>query len=65
VGLDWGRLQKDMADPSVEARIDANLRLARKLDIQGTPAYVIGDRVLPGALQLADLQAAVAEARKR
>jgi protein-disulfide isomerase len=64
-GLDWDRLQKDMAAPSVQQRIDTNLGLARKLDIQGTPAYVIGDRLLPGAISLADLQEAVAEARKK
>lgn len=64
-GLDWNRLEQDMADPSVQQRIDANLRLARQLDIEGTPAYVIGGRMMPGALSLADLQSAVAEARKK
>jgi protein-disulfide isomerase len=62
-GLDWDRLQKDMADPAVQQRIDANLDLARKLDIQGTPAYVIGGKMLPGAVSLAELQEAVAAAR--
>lgn len=64
-GLDWDRLQKDMADPSVEQRIETNLGLAHKLDIEGTPAYVIGGHMLPGALSLAELQAAVAQARKQ
>ena len=64
-GLDWDRLQQDMADPSVQQRIDANLGLAHRLDIEGTPAYVIGGRLMPGALSVADLQAAVAEARKK
>lgn len=63
-GLDWDRLQKDMGEPSVQHRIDANIELAHKLDIQGTPAYVIGASLMPGAVSLADLQAAVAEARK-
>ena len=64
-GLDWDRLQADMADPSVQQRIDANLDIARRLDIQGTPAYVIGGHLLPGALTLAELQKAVAEARRK
>ena len=63
-GLDWDRLQKDMADPAVQSRIDANLALGRKLEISGTPAYVIGDQLLPGALTLADLQDAVAATRE-
>ena len=65
LGLDWDRLQRDMADPAIQARIDASLRLAHTLNIQGTPAYVIGDALLPGALSLNDLQAMVAGARKR
>lgn len=63
-GLDWDRLQKDMADPAVQQRIDANLALAHKLDIQGTPAYVVGERMLPGAVTVAELQDAVAEVRR-
>ena len=64
-GLDWERLQRDMADPAIQARIDANLALARALHIDGTPAYVIGGRLLPGAVELAELQGMVAAARRR
>ena len=63
VGLDWPRLQADMADASIQARIDANLSLARALSIDGTPAMIIGDHLIPGAISLADLQAAVGQAR--
>jgi len=63
-GLDWDRLQTDIVDPAVQSRIEANLELARKLDIGGTPGYVIGTQVLPGAQTLAELQDAVAAARK-
>ena len=63
-GLDWDRLQKDMADPTVQNRLDANLELAGKLEVRGTPAFVIGERILPGALGLDELQDAVAAARK-
>jgi protein-disulfide isomerase len=65
VGLDWARLQRDMADPAIQSRIDANLKLARALHIDGTPTYVIGDAMLSGAVELADLQTAVATARKK
>ena len=64
-GLDWERLQRDMADPAIQARIDANLALARALHIDGTPAYVVGGRLLPGAVELAELQGMVAAARRR
>ncbi len=64
LGLDWPRLAHDMQDPSIQARIDENLRLAHALGIQGTPALVIGNDLVPGAVDLPDLRKAVAEARR-
>jgi protein-disulfide isomerase len=63
LGLDASRLLRDMDDPSIQAQIDANLTLAHKLNIQGTPALVIGGEILPGAVDTAELKRAVAEAR--
>jgi protein-disulfide isomerase len=63
LGLDWGRLSHDMDTPAVQQRIDANIKLAHALDIDGTPALVIGDTVVPGAQDLAELQKDVADAR--
>ena len=62
-GLDWDRLQRDMQDPEITARLRANLALAQKLGIDGTPAFVIGGQMLPGAVELADLEGAIATAR--
>ena len=62
--LDWVRMAKDMEDPAVQARIDANLKLAHDLGIQGTPALVIANDLVPGALDLPESQKVVAEARK-
>jgi protein-disulfide isomerase len=62
-GLDWPRMQRDMDDPAIQQRLDANLRLAHDLGIEGTPALVIGNAMIPGAVDVADLQRAVAEAR--
>ena len=64
-GLDWDRLQRDMNDPDIQSRLAANLALGRKLDIQGTPAYVIGDKMLPGAVDIGELVAAIAATRRR
>ena len=52
-----------MKSPDVLARIDANLAMARKLELQGTPVYVVGTQLLPGAVDLAELQNAVTTAR--
>jgi protein-disulfide isomerase len=63
LGLDWGRLSHDMDAPAVQQRIDANIRLAHALEIEGTPALVIGETLVPGALDLAELKKDVAAAR--
>ncbi len=62
-GLDWSRLRQDMADPMIERRLSANLSLARSLGIEGTPALIVGKELIPGAVELADLRRAVAQAR--
>jgi len=59
LGLDWGRMQRDMADPAIQRQIEANLALARRLGIEGTPAFVIGDQLIPGAVDPEDLQRAI------
>ena len=62
-GLDGAALLRDMDDPAIKARLDANIALAQQIGLQGTPAMVIGARLIPGAVALDDLRAAVAEAR--
>ena len=61
-GMDWPRLRREMDDGAINRRIEANLSLARALDIQGTPAMVIGQQIIPGAVELPQLEAAVAAA---
>ena len=63
LGLDAARLIRDMEDKSIRDQIDANLRLSHILGLQGTPALVIGDSVLPGAVDETELRRAVAEVR--
>jgi protein-disulfide isomerase len=63
LGLDWKRLRHDMDDPAIQARIDTNLKLARSVGIEGTPALVIGGDLIPGAVDLAELRKAVTTAR--
>jgi protein-disulfide isomerase len=63
LGLDSNRLLHDMDDASIQQQIDANLRLAQRLNIQGTPAMVVGNDLLSGAVDTAELKAAVAQAR--
>lgn len=65
VGLDIGRLQQDMASPEVDDELRRNAELAKALGIGGTPAFIIGDQLVPGAVELEDLRKLVAEARAK
>jgi protein-disulfide isomerase len=55
LGMDAERLQRDMEAPEIQAVIDANYALASRLGIEGTPAFVIGETLIPGAVGKARL----------
>jgi protein-disulfide isomerase len=63
VGIDPVQMKHDMADPKIIKIIDHNEDLARALSIDGTPGFIIGDRVQAGALDADELAAEVKEAR--
>jgi protein-disulfide isomerase len=62
-GLDVDKLKTDMGAPEVEASIKQNFALAQSLEIRGTP-FVIGDEMVPGAIDIATLRQKIAAARK-
>ena len=65
LGLDWKRLRRDMDDPAIARRLDANLALSRRLGIDGTPALIAGHQLVPGAVDRADLEKLAAAARSK
>jgi protein-disulfide isomerase len=65
IGLDTRRLRRDMDSPAVIQVIERNMALARSLDIGGTPTYIIGDRVIPGAMDLDTLKKLIADQRAK
>jgi protein-disulfide isomerase len=64
LGLDPLKLNQDINSTAVRDRIHANLELSRTMKVSGTPTFVIGETVIPGMADMAQLQAAIAEARK-
>ncbi|MCR9071983.1 MAG: DsbA family protein [Alphaproteobacteria bacterium] len=62
-GLDIETLKKDMADPVLQQHIRKSYQLAQALEIQGTPAFTIGNQIIPGAVSKEQLAELVAEAR--
>ena len=63
-GLDIERIKKDISNPEVDATLKGVQELAQALAIGGTPSYVLGDQLIPGALPHAQLTAAIAQVRK-
>jgi protein-disulfide isomerase len=64
VGVDADRMEADMAAASMTEDIRGNCALGDALGVQGTPTFVIGDRIIPGALSADDLKQLIAAARK-
>lgn len=56
VGLDTARLEKDMVDPAVLDSIKASNGLADRLHFDGTPTFVVNDKIIVGELTDAQLQ---------
>jgi 2-hydroxychromene-2-carboxylate isomerase len=65
LGLDRAAMAAAMKAPEVEEILRANHGLARELGITGTPAFIIGDTLMPGAASFDDLKALVAAVRAR
>jgi predicted DsbA family dithiol-disulfide isomerase len=63
IGLDVEQLKADMKRPEVAAVIERNMRLAAALGIQGTPAFLIDDQVIPGAVGHEALAQVIAQVR--
>ena len=62
-GMDLERARLTIADPRLEAEIDRNMGSARQLGFQGTPSWVIGERLLSGAVGKDALASAIADAK--
>ena len=63
-GLDIERLKSDMTASEIDDAIKRNYDLAQALDIHGTPAFVIGGELVPGAIDIATMKQKIAAARK-
>jgi protein-disulfide isomerase len=63
IGLDMGRLDKDLASAEVKATLQESFKLAEALGLNGTPSYVIGDDVVVGAVGLDALKEKVNTSR--
>ncbi|NHN83093.1 thioredoxin domain-containing protein [Acetobacter musti] len=60
VGLDADRLERDMKSTAVASAVQDNLTLAQKVGVDGTPTFVIDEKmIIPGAASADDLKNAL------
>jgi protein-disulfide isomerase len=64
LGLDAAQVRKAAADPALAKQVRDVHALAGTLKIQGTPAFIVGDTMVPGA-DLAALKAAIIQAQAK
>ena len=62
-GIDEDKLKAEMAKTDITAELDKNRAIGQDVGIHGTPALLIGDRMVSGAMSYEDLKKAVDEAR--
>tara|TARA_R110000868_G_scaffold91449_6_gene253593 strand:+ start:1376 stop:2143 length:768 start_codon:yes stop_codon:yes gene_type:complete len=64
IGLDVVKLVEDMKNPNINDILSSNMALAQDLGIEGTPALIVGDTLVPGAIGKDRLLNLIADARK-
>ncbi|ACL60869.1 DsbA family protein [Methylobacterium nodulans] len=64
MGLDIARLQKDMQSPDVQTALQENVGLGDKLGLSGTPAFIIGEEIIPGAVGAEPIRKTIAGVRQ-
>lgn len=64
MGVNMAKLKEDMNALDVPATLQETADLAKVLGVRGTPNYVIGDEIIPGAPGLEGLKELVSNVRK-
>lgn len=64
-GLDMAQLKKDMESSETAGILERNRTLAQSLAINGTPAFIIDDKLVPGYLPKAELASAINDVRAK
>ncbi|MGB3337678.1 MAG: DsbA family protein [Devosia sp.] len=63
LGLSPVSLELDMGTEAVSQTIQTSYEIARALNITGTPTYIIGNEIIPGAIGIDELRGRIANMR--
>ena len=59
LNLDLKLFQDDLSNDRLRVTINKNRKIAQKLKLRGTPAFIIGNTIYPGALKKSNLMEAI------
>jgi len=65
IGFDPELVKKNMEDPRVNDELANTMALAEALNIRGTPAFVVNQTLVPGAVDAATLEGLIKSAREK
>ena len=63
--IDTKKLKSDYSNEELMLIINKNREIANRLNLRGTPAFIIGNKIYPGAMSEEDIQKAIALERNR
>ncbi len=62
--IDTTKLKSDYSNEKLMLIINKNREIANRLNLRGTPAFIIGKKIYPGAMSEEDIEKAIALERK-
>jgi protein-disulfide isomerase len=65
LGLNVSQIRQDIESESIQAEIESNYQMSSPLGITGTPGFVIGNKIAPGALDVNAMRQMIASARQK
>ncbi|MDX1923388.1 MAG: DsbA family protein [Alphaproteobacteria bacterium] len=63
VGIDKEKLKKDMESPETAAYLQSTSELGREIGAHGTPTFIVGEKIVPGAMEYEEMKKLVDDAR--
>jgi predicted DsbA family dithiol-disulfide isomerase len=64
VGLDVAKLRRDMSDPAIALEIADNMKLAKAINVRGTPTFIVDDHIVTQPSATLDFAQLVAASRR-
>jgi len=65
IKIDLNQFKKDVSNSELMSIVNNNRKIAKKLNLQGTPAFIIGNSIYPGAMNEKDIIKAIRFEREK